>query len=288
MEKEKGKWQTLISFDFEYYRPDTIEEAFNIFNKLADSGKKPIYYGGGTEIISLARVNQIEFKSVVDLKSIPECTTLTTQGNQIILGAALPLTQICESNVFPFLTEVAKRAADHTSRNRITFGGNVCSSLPYRETVMPLLVCDAQVIIAGSNGKRAVTINQNFNQSISLQKGEFLVQFIIDTQYAGLPYKSLKKTRQGELDYPLVSVAAIKKDKHIRFSFSGVCPFPFRSIQIENDLNDSALPIVDRINNAILHLPATMVNDIYGSGEYRQFVLSNTLNDVMLSLEGAI
>lgn len=278
----------MISFDFEYYRPNTIEEAFNIFNKLFDSGKKPVYYGGGAEIISLARVNQIEFKSVVDLKSIPECTTLTKQGNQIILGAALPLTQICESNVFPFLTEVAKKAADHTSRNRITLGGNVCSSLPYKETVMPLLVCDAQVIIACSNGKRTVAINQIFDQYISLQKGEFIVQFIIDTQYAGLPYKSLKKTRQGELDYPLVSIAAIKKDKRLRLSFSGICPFPFRSIQIEDNLNAAALPIADRINNAISHLPATMVNDIYGCAEYRKFVLSNIIKDVMLSLEGAI
>lgn len=66
----------MISFDFEYFRPDTIEEAINIFNNLADSGKKPVYYGGGSEIISLARVSQIEFKSVVDLKSIPECTSV--------------------------------------------------------------------------------------------------------------------------------------------------------------------------------------------------------------------
>lgn len=278
----------MISFDFEYYRPDTIEEAFNIYSKLAGSGKNPVYYGGGTEIISLARVNQIEFKSVVDLKSIPECNTLTTQGNQIIIGAVLPLTQICESNAFPFLTEVAKKTADHTSRNRITLGGNICSSLPYKEAVMPLLACDAQVVTAGSNGKRTVPVSQIFNQNIILQKGEFLVQFIIDAQYAGLPYKSLKKTRQGELEYPLVSAAAVKRDGRIRFSFSGVCPYPFRSAQVENDLNNTALSTEEKIKNAISHLPAATLNDMLGSAEYRQFVLANTLRDILMSLEGVV
>lgn len=278
----------MISFDFEYYRPDTVEEAFNVFNQLADSGKEPVYYGGGTELISLARVNQIAFKSVVDLKHIQECTTLTTQGNELIIGATLPLTRVCESNVFPLLTEVAKRTADHTSRNRITLGGNICSSLPYKEAVLPLLGCDAQVVIAGSSGKRTVPISQVFNQNIVLQKGEFLVQIIIDTLYTQLPYKSLKKTRQGKLEYPLVSIAAIKKDQRILISFSGVCPFPFRSTQVEDHLNNTLLTPDERINNAIAHFPATMADDMQGSAEYRHFVLSNSLRDVLMSLEEVI
>lgn len=276
----------MISFDFEYYRPDTMEEAINLFRGLADSGKNPIYYGGGAEIISLARVNQIEFKAVIDLKKIQECIALTTQENQIIIGAAVTLTQICESNIFPFLTKVAGKTADPSSRNRITLGGNICSILPYKEAMLPFLVCDARVMIAGNNGKTVIPIGQVFDRGMNLQKGEFIVQMMIDTLYTGLPHKSLKKTRQGELDYPLVSVAAIKRDDRIRVSCSGICPFPFRSARIEEDLNNSTGSVEQRINQAVSHLPAPMVNDIQGSAEYRQFVLTNTLKEILTSFEG--
>ena len=187
----------MISFDFAYYRPDTAPEAFTLFNSLADDGKNPVYYAGGTEIISRARIHQIEFQAVIDVKSIPECAILTKQGNQTIIGAAVPLNQICESNLFPLLATVAKRTADHTARNRITLGGNICSSLPYKEAVMPLLVCDALVVVAGSNGTTTVPLSQIFNRQIALQKGEFLVQFLIDAVYADLPYQSIKKPGRG-------------------------------------------------------------------------------------------
>ena len=48
----------MIAFDFEYYKPDTVEDAVKLYNKLNSNGKKPIYYGrGGTEFISMARMN---------------------------------------------------------------------------------------------------------------------------------------------------------------------------------------------------------------------------------------
>ena len=152
---------------------------------------------------------------------------------------------------------------------------------------MPLLACDAQVVIAGSNGKITVPLSQIFDQQILLKKGEFLVQFIINNLFASLPYKSLKKTRHDVLEYPLVSVAAIR-DERIRFSFGGVCPFPFRTAQIEDDLNNTVLSVEERINNAISHLPTSMVTDILGAAEYRRFVLTNTLKDLLESFEEVI
>jgi CO/xanthine dehydrogenase FAD-binding subunit len=276
----------MISFDFEYCRPDTAEEAHGIFKKLAGSGKKPVYYGGGTEIISLSRSNQMEYNAVIDLKSILDCNVMAVRGSEIILGAALPLTQICETDIFPFFTDVARRAADHTSRNRITLGGNIASSLPYKEASMPLLVCDAEALVSGSQGKRRVPVQSIFDQTIQLNNDDFFVQFIIDSQYKSLTYKSIKRTRHGELEYPLVSAAAIKKEGKIRFSFSGICPQPFRSTQIENDLNNARLPSETRIANAIAHLPQNLMDDILGSAEYRKFVLANTLRAILDSLEG--
>ncbi|MDV2583678.1 FAD binding domain-containing protein, partial [Alkalibacillus haloalkaliphilus] len=63
----------MISFDFEYYKPTSINEATQLFQSLVEQGKEPIYFSGGTEVITLGRINQIQTDAVIDFKGIPEC-----------------------------------------------------------------------------------------------------------------------------------------------------------------------------------------------------------------------
>jgi CO/xanthine dehydrogenase FAD-binding subunit len=83
-----------------------------------------------------------------------------------------------------------------------------------------------------------------------------------------------------------VTVAALKKDEQLRVAFSGVCPFPFRSKAVEEQLNVRHLPLNDRIHEAIQALPRPILDDIEGSSEYRLFVLKQTLFDMIAQLEG--
>lgn len=275
----------MISFDFEYYRPDTIEEACSIHDTLTLAGKIPFYYAGGTEIITLARANQFQFQAVIDLKAIPECNSFTITDQEIFIGAAITLSQICDINFFPLLTETAKKIADRTSRNQITLGGNICGMIPYKEAVLPLLIADAKVVIAGSQGTRTMQLMEVFNQKLNIRKEEFLLQFILDPLYTTLPYKIYRKTRQGELSYPLATIAAIKKDEKIRCAFSGLCSFPFRSKDVEKELNNM-IADNEKIAAVLTGLPQNLISDQHGSAEYREFVLTNALKEILTTLGG--
>lgn len=66
----------MVPFDFAYYRPQSIAEATALFAALERDGKRPLYYGGGTEIITLSRLNLVRTAAVIDIKSIPECRSL--------------------------------------------------------------------------------------------------------------------------------------------------------------------------------------------------------------------
>ena len=57
----------MIPYDFDYFLPDTWQEAVDIFHSLKAEGKNPLYYGGGTEIISMARVGSIRPDAVIDI-----------------------------------------------------------------------------------------------------------------------------------------------------------------------------------------------------------------------------
>lgn len=276
----------MISFDFEYYKPASIQEAVSMFENLDTQRKEPIYYGGGTEIITLARMNRIKTGAVIDIKEIPECNTLRYKDNQVAIGSATTLTKISEANLFPLMTKVIRLLADHTSRSKITLGGNLCGNIPYREAVLPLLLCDSTLMIAGPNGTKNVSIKETFKGKPVLKRGEFIVQAITDNVYINLPFKHVKRTKQERVDYPLLTSVLMKKDNKIRAAFSGLCGFPFRSEKVEKHLNNTNIELKIKIDNVINLLSNSISSDILGSAGYREFVLRNTLAEMLEEMEG--
>lgn len=278
----------MIPFDFDYYKPETILEATEIYKELDAQGKQPLYYGGGTEIVTMARVHNVFTKAIIDIKGIPECNVLEFNNEELIIGSAVSLTQISESNTFPLLGRTGNRVADHTTQCKITLGGNICGSIIYRETVLPILLSDSQIVIASENGQRKVPIYDVFKERINLNKGEFIVQVITDKSYTTLPHIHVKKTKIEKIDYPLITVVALKKDDKIRIAFSGLCNFPFRSLKVEDCINDKNSSWEERIANALNNLPAPILSNISGSDKYRHFVATETLTNVLQTLEGAV
>lgn len=275
----------MIPFDFNYYRPATIEEAVALYMRLDQKGKWPLYWSGGTEIATFARLNQIYTEAVIDLKGIPECRALAVEEQEMTLGSALTLSEIHDSEVFPLLGATGSGIADRTSRNKITLGGNVCSELIYKEAILPLLLADSDVIVAGVSGARRLPIAQLFQRSMQLAKGEFLVQFKVNTSYRLRPYTSVKKRKQSAIGYPIVTVATLTTESGSRFAFSGLCDFPFRSEEIEKILNQHELPVGERIRQAEDLLPAPIRSDMLASANYRRLVWQVTLEDLLANME---
>jgi len=276
----------MIPYDFEYYRPASVAEAIRLYGGLEKQGKSPVYYSGGTEIITLGRINLVKTGAVIDIKHIPECQVLGFEQNRLILGAGLSLTKLEEADPFPLLSKTAREVADRTSRNKITLGGNICGRIFYREAVLPFLLADSHVVIAGRDGIKRRSVHDVCNGNLRLDKGELLVQLLTERSYLELPHVSIKKRKQWETGYPLITVAALRKDDRIRVAFSGLCPFPFRSVELEEELNRRHVPLKTRVDQAVRRLPSPILNDIEGSAEYRIFVLRNLLEDVMEEMEG--
>lgn len=276
----------MISYDFEYYKPSSIEEATSLFQSLDLQGKEPIYFSGGTEIITLGRVNKIKTGAVIDIKGIPECLVLKKEVNKLTFGAAQTLNRLREAQYFRFLSKAIAEIADHTARNKITLGGNMCANIIYRETILPLLLTDSQVIIADPNGLKQLPLKEVFDQTLRLQRGELLIQIMTEKKESELPFLCIKKRRQWDVGYPLMTIAALQKNEQIRFAFSGLCSFPFRNEKMEESINNQALPKEARIEEAMQQIPAPVLKDVHGSEDYRRFVLKNTLLDVLDTVGG--
>lgn len=276
----------MLTFDFDYYQPISIAEAVELFQSVARQGKEPIYFSGGTELLTLGRLNLVATDAVIDIKDIPELHTNDRKGGELILGAALSLRTIENLRTFPLLASIAGGIADHTSRGKITLGGNVSGRIFYREAVLPLLLCDSEVVLTGPNGMRRTPLDALFCEQLHLEKGELVVQFITKEPWTTASFFATKRRKQWDTGYPLITIAAVKMNAELRVAISGVCPFPFRSNQVEGALNDRSLPASARICRALNVVPGPVLDDVEGSADYRMFVLENLFVDVLQALEG--
>ncbi len=275
----------MIPFDFSYYRCETLDEAVAIYKDLTVSGKIPAYYGGGTELISMARAGSIKFDAAIDIKNISACAALYMDESDLIIGSAVTLTQIAESGYFPLLSETVSRIADHTIQGKITLGGNIAGTIIYREAALPLLITNSRVKIMNENGMREVPFPTVFNGRLDLQKGDLIVQIIIDKNDLRLPYNHVKRTKIEKIDYPLFTLAAIKKDNAISAAVSGLSNGP--SLLPNAALNDINMSAPDRINNTVAAVQGRIATDLSGSKEYRIFVLRTILSQMLHNLKGA-
>lgn len=275
----------MIPFDFEYYKPYTIPDTIKLYHDLDSLNKQPLYYGGGTEFISMARMHNVYSQAVIDIKGIPDLTIHDIKDGELIIGAGVSLTEIAEKNLFPLLSLTVRRIADHTIQDKITLGGNIAGTIIYRESILPLLLVNAQIVIGGKDGLNRMALKDIFHKRIKLGKGDLICQIIIKEEYLNLPSIHVKRTKNEKIDYPLITLAAIKKDGRIGFAFSGLCDYPFRSSSLENILNSENKDKDEKIKNAIENLQVPIADDLHGSAEYKRFVLHTMLYETLENFE---
>ncbi len=271
----------MIPTDFTYYRPETAAEAVEVYAGAASEGKNAFYYAGGSEIITMARAGSICPHAVIDIKRIEELKELTPGEKWLTIGAACTLNQIKESNLFPLLSLSCGRIADHTNQCRITLGGNICGSIIYREASLPLLLADAELLLIGPNGRRHAAAHSIFRSGVDLLPGELVTGVRVPNWALGARHAHIKKTAGEKIDYPLLSIAALWEGKNLRAAFSGVCSYPFRNAHTEAILNERALSAGERARRAVEALPQPPYCDVEGTGEYRAFLMQNTLETLL-------
>lgn len=276
----------MINFDFEYRKPTTWEDAVNQFKHFKLQKKKVMYYAGGTEFISRARMNEVNPDVIIDIKGIPECQLLKVTKTEVVIGATVTLTEITESNAFPLLSSVVRGIATKTARNKITIGGNLMSSLPYKEGILPFLLAESKLKVATENGLETRNIADVFTNKINLQGEECIVQIITDASKVNQPFFTEKKTKQSRVNYPILTSASVHINDEMRVAFSGLCEFPFHVKEIDEELNNPSKAPEKRIKKIMKLLPGTILDDMHASQQYRKFVLERALTKIIEQMEG--
>ncbi len=232
---------------FEYVQAHTADEVTGLLSEHGEAAKLLM---GGTDLIPGLRDGIFHPRVVIDLKQLPGIRDLRYDPlSGLLVGAAVTMNKLAaDPDVqahFPLLAQAAGSVASYQIRNRATLGGNLCNASPCADTAPATLVLDAQFILQGPDGERAVPANEFFlgPGRTALRPGEFMIAIRCPPPRARVAasYQKLGRSKAGDL--ALVSVAAVgSPDDSVpsgflfRVGLGSVAPTPIRAPQAEDIL----------------------------------------------------
>lgn len=225
---------------FDYYKPDSFEKAVAY---LAEKPKTKVL-AGGTDLLILLRNNVESCDHILDIKGIPKANVLSYKPNEgLFIGAAVTVNRVTEDDLirekYSALSEAADSLASYQIRNRATLVGNICNASPGADLAAPLLVYDALVHIASTEGIRVVELKDFFTgvKKTVLKQDEIVTGISIPDVELGDNSVYLRKSRIKGHDLCNVGLAMrLTSDKELLIAIAAVATTPLRLIELEASL----------------------------------------------------
>ena len=196
----------------EYLRPTNLSQALQAF---AEAPRPILPIAGGTDLLlDLEQGRHSPVHTLLDVTSIAEMTTLDVRGDELFVGAAVPVNRIVLDPLVgahaQALTEACNLIAGPQVRNVATLGGNVAHALPAADGTIALLAFNAQAEIAGLTGTRRIPFKELFlgpGKSILKHGEELLVGFYLPLSKNGQASCFKRIMRPQGVALPIINLA---------------------------------------------------------------------------------
>ena len=265
----------------EYFEPKSISDALALLSKHGNEAK---VIAGGTDVMV-----DIKFKEepgcLVNIKKIPSLAGISENGGTLRIGALTTIREIETSAIvrdkLPVLWEAAHQFASLQVRNTATIGGNICRASPSGETLTPLLVLEANAILAFSDGERSEPFKSFFQgpgKSAAGVKG-LLTEIEVPIPPAGSKGVYLKHAVRGAMDIAMVGVAVLLSAdagnvKDVRIGLGAVAPTPVRAPKTEALLKGKPLTAaLLKEAGTLAASEASPISDQRSSAENRRWIV---------------
>ena len=233
-------------FDVDYIRPQDLSKALDFVN---ERGSDTTILAGGTDVMIDMRSGTLQSKYLLDISRLSDLREIKTKDTELTIGAAVTISEISSSELIgryaPALQKAADRFAGRQVRNIATIGGNVAHCSPCGDTIPPLLIHDAEVVVVKSQGRRVVSIEEIAGgpYHCTLRPDEIITHFVLKPKPGDVEFSNFQKIgRRKELAIARMSMAAMarresdKSISFIRFALGACTPTPHRFREIEKML----------------------------------------------------
>lgn len=190
-----------------YEAPSSVDEAAAL---LAGASGDSRVLAGGTDLLVQLRSAMIAPALVVDVKKIPEMTTISLDNGVYTIGAAVSSAVFNEDKAFkamwPGVCEAADLIGSTQIQGRASLGGNLCNASPAADSVPAMIAASAICNVAGPNGRREVPVEEICTGpgKTSLAKGEMVVSITLPKKPARTGEAYLRFIPRTEMDIAVV------------------------------------------------------------------------------------
>lgn len=276
-----------------YHLACSVEDALRVLQSKPGSSR--LIAGGSDLLLDLQQGRTAPVDTLVDVTSIPEMTRLEIQGQELFIGAAVPLKQITNSpwvaQHCQALQEAAGLVGGPQVRNIATLGGNVAHALPAADGMIASLALDAQTVVADASGQRRVPLGQLFKgpgKSMLDPNREILVGFYFPLIRAGQASAFSRIMRPQGVALPILNMAVWlqRKDDRIadiRISLGPAGPTPQRGTAAETILKGNPLSseIREQALKALLESVHLRTSPQRATADYRKHLSGVLLDEVL-------
>jgi CO/xanthine dehydrogenase FAD-binding subunit len=277
----------------EYLRPTNLSQALQAF---AEAPRPILPVAGGTDILlDLEQGRHAPVHTLLDVTSIAEMMLLEVRGNELFIGAAVPVNRVAldpltQENA-QALVEACNLIAGPQVRNVATLGGNVAHALPAADGTIALLAMDGQAEIASTAGVRCVPFKELFlgPGKSSLKHGEeLLVGFRLPLRkdHQASCFKRIMRPQGVAL--PILNCAVwleretdLVRDAHIAVGPGGGTPF--RATEAEDTLRGQSFnsDAFEKALEALFSQAKFRTSARRASADYRRHIVSGLFKDVI-------
>ena len=231
---------------FGHVAVSSVEEAIAALHE--DGGASLL--AGGTDLLALMKLGVEEPGCLVNLKEIPGLDAIREEDGVLRIGALARIRSILSSS----LVERRCRALHESTldfgtppiRNMATIGGNICRSSPSADTVPALMAYDADLILVGRDGERAVRLVDFFTgpgQNVLDREVLTEIRLPLPKGSTGSAFAKLNRTSSDLAKVNGAVVIRIREERcdDVRIALGAVADRPIRARAAEQMLRGMAL-----------------------------------------------
>jgi xanthine dehydrogenase small subunit len=268
-----------------FYKPTSIDQATTFRAAHADCAiiagatDLGVTHNKGTRPITVAMTTT----ALADLRDI------RATEDSLYIGATATLADLerAAADHFPEFARFLAWFGSPPIKNAATLAGNLVTASPIGDTLPMLIALEAQIDLAGPNGRRRRLAMADFYtgyRRTALAPDELVIGVEIPLPRPGEIFKLYKVSRRKDLDISAVSAAIrllpgpadVVDD--IRLAFGGVGPMVLRLTKTEAALRGGPMTL-ERFQVAadIARDEVTPITDVRGSERYRRILAGNIL-----------
>ncbi len=229
----------MIPEQFDYVAPATVDDAVR---ELADAGEDGKVLAGGQSLMPVLRMRLAAPAKIIDIGRIAELRGVREDGDAIVIGAMTTHYDVQRDPLvrthLQLIALATDTVADPQIRHRGTFGGSLAHADPAGDLLAPALALDAEMVVAGMDGRRTVPAAEFFTDYFTtvLSPAELLVEIRLP-KYTGwhAHYEKFSISAQA---WSVVSVAAAVRTEggtiaEARIGLTNMASTPVRARTVE-------------------------------------------------------